>query len=278
MKLNGWRGWMMLREALSAAAAQLSTITDTPRLDAELLMAHAIGVERDAMILKHLDNGAPPGFVALLARRMAREPLAYITGTRDFWTINLHVAPGVLIPRADSETLIEAAVDHFVGRPLATVLDLGTGSGALLLAALAQWPGAHGLGIDASADALNIAAGNAERLGLNADFRQGDWAAGLTGRFDLILCNPPYVETTATLSPDVLAEPHSALFAGPEGMDDYRRIVPQLPRLIAPGGCAVLEIGHTQAEAVSTLLTAQGLTAAVRQDIGRRDRAVIATG
>lgn len=269
---------MTLREALNAATAQLSVVTDTPRLDAELLMAHAMGVERDALILKHLDDDVPPGFVELVARRIAREPLAYITGTRDFWTISLHVAPGVLIPRADSETLIEAAVDHFGARAPATVLDLGTGSGALLLAALAQWPGARGLGIDTSADALRIAAGNAKRLGLDAEFQPGDWATGLTNRFDLILCNPPYVETTAVLSPDVLAEPHSALFAGPDGMDDYRRIVPQLSALIAPGGCAILEIGHTQAAAVSGLLVAQGLNAAVRQDLGGRDRAVIATG
>jgi release factor glutamine methyltransferase len=271
---------MTARNALRVATAQLTAVTDTPRLDAELLMAHAMDVERDALILHHLDDPQPDAFAAFIARRLAHEPLAYITGLREFWTISLHVTPDVLIPRPDSETLIEAAIDHFVDRTPARILDLGTGSGALLLAALSHWPDAHGLGVDASQRAVDVAERNARTLGLDgrARFMVGDWAFHLNGQFDLILCNPPYVETTAILTPEVLAEPHSALFAGRDGLDDYRRIVPQLSDLIAPHGCAVLEIGHTQSAAVAHLLAQEGLRPAVRQDLGQRDRAVIATG
>ena len=134
---------------MSDATQVFASVSDTPRLDAELLMAHALGVSREAMLLDALDTPAPADFEEFLIRRLAHEPVAYITGTRDFWTISLKIAPGVLIPRPDSETLIEAAVEHFGAASPQTILDLGTGSGALLLAALAQWPRATGLGIDA---------------------------------------------------------------------------------------------------------------------------------
>src|SRR5690242_410669 len=146
-----------VRSALAAAAAELSVVSDTPRLDAELLMAHALGTSRDDLLLRHFDDPAPAAFAPLLARRLMHEPIAYITGTRAFWTIDLAVGPGALVPRADSETLIEAAVEHFADRPPATILDLGTGPGTLLLAALDQWPEATGLGIDRSAQALRMA-------------------------------------------------------------------------------------------------------------------------
>lgn len=269
---------MRLREALNDAALRLAGASDTPRLDAELLMAHALGVSREALLLGSLDGEATAAFEPALERRLMREPLAYITGTRDFWAISLKVAPGVLIPRPDSETLIEAAVDYFGPAGPVTVLDLGTGSGALLLAALAQWPGASGLGIDASPTALEIASGNAEALGFQARarFAAGDWAAGLCERFDLILCNPPYIESDAILPPDVRDhEPASALFAGADGLDDYRRLVPQLPALLNPGGMIVVEIGATQASAVSALFRACALEAEVRQDLGGRDRAIV---
>jgi release factor glutamine methyltransferase len=159
------------------------------------------------------------------------------------------------------------------------VLDLGTGSGALLLAALAQWPQARGLGIDASAGALLVARGNAARLdlGARADFRIGDWATGVEGVFDLLLINPPYIGVDEPLSGDVLREPVSALFAGADGLDDYRRIAPDLPRLIAPGGMAAIEIGHRQGDSVGALLVAQGLNVAIRRDLAGLDRCVIAT-
>jgi release factor glutamine methyltransferase len=254
-------------------------VSDTPRLDAELLMAHALGISRDALLLRHLDALAPETFHALVQRRLAHEPVAYITGTRAFWTIDLHVGPGVLVPRPESETLIEAAVAHFEDRAPARILDLGTGPGTLLLAALAQWPEAQGAGIDASEQALDYARRNAEALGLadRARLESGSWAKGLAGRFDLILSNPPYIGTAEPLPPDVRDhEPGIALFAGPDGLDAYRAIVPDLPRLLAPGGIALLEIGSTQAEAVSALVSQHGLSPRVIRDLRGLSRVVAA--
>ncbi len=262
-----------------AATTRFAAVSDTPRLDAELLMAHALGCSREAMLLGRMDQPAPPSFDALLARRLAHEPVAYITGTRTFWTIDLEVGPGVLIPRADSETLIEAAVAHFEGSGPSTILDMGTGPGTLLLAALAQWSAASGLGVDVSEDALAYARRNGERIAPGrAAFRLGDWAEGIDARFDLVLCNPPYVEADAVLDAQVARyEPGSALYAGAEGLDDYRRIAPQLPGLVAPGGVAIVEIGHTQRDAVTALLEAEGASVACRHDLGGRPRALIAT-
>lgn len=251
------------------------------RLDAELLMAHALGIEREAMLLGRLDDPLPPAFQPLLARRQAHEPVAYIVGHRDFWTIRLSVAPGVLIPRPDSETLIEAAVAHFGAAGPRRILDLGVGSGALLLAALAEWPDATGIGVDVSERAAMIARANAERLGLagRAEIRLGDWGAGLDERFDLLLCNPPYVEADAALAPDVAQfEPASALFAGKDGLDDYRRLAPQIGRLLAPGGLAAVEIGADQADSVLGLFGRMGLPGTVRRDLAGHDRAILVTG
>jgi release factor glutamine methyltransferase len=268
------RAW----EVLKSATIRLAAVSDTPRLDAELLMAHAFGVSRNALLLNSLDSPAPEEFEALLERRLRHEPIAYITGTRDFWTITLSVAPEVLIPRPDSETLIQAAVDYFGTAGPARILDLGTGPGTLLLAALDQWSDAYGLGVDQSERALGLAEINAIDLGLEerARFQQGDWAAGLEGQFDLILCNPPYVEEDADLSADVGAyEPHDALFAGADGLDDYRIIIPQLPALLAPGGMVAMEIGHLQAASVSALFVQVSMAVQVARDLAGRDRALI---
>ncbi|HAF41101.1 MAG TPA: peptide chain release factor N(5)-glutamine methyltransferase [Sphingobium sp.] len=266
-------------DALRAATVQIAVVSDTARLDAELLMAHALGLSRSDMLLRQRDLDAPANFAALLDRRLSGEPIAHILGTRDFWTISLRVTPDVLIPRPDSETLIEAAVDHFRDRAPDTLLDLGTGSGALLLAALAEWPQARGLGIDASPAALAVAQDNGARLGLadRATFRLGDWGDGVDGPFDLLLINPPYIGVDEPLSGDVLRDPPSALFAGTDGLADYRRIAPDLPRLIAPGGMAAIEIGHAQGDGVSALLREQGLAVAVRCDLAGHDRCLIAT-
>lgn len=266
-----------VRVALADAARQLETVSDTPRLDAELLMAHALGTTREGLLLARLNDPEPAGFAALVVRRLAHEPVAYILGRRAFWTIELAVGPGVLIPRPDSETLIETAVEWFAGRPPARILDLGTGPGTLLLAALDEWPEATGLGIDASETALGYARRNGEALGMaeRAAFRAGDWTAGVDGRFDLILANPPYVGTEEPLPPQVRDhEPAEALFAGADGLDDYRRILPDLGRLLAPGGAAVLEIGWTQAAAVSLLGQEHGLSPSVYKDMGGRPRVV----
>jgi release factor glutamine methyltransferase len=294
---------------IRGAAARLAGSSETPRLDAELLMAEVLGVTREAMILAGLGQPLPPFvlsvvegrtgggaasaapdartstslsangvFGVLVERRAAGEPIAYILGNRDFWTIRLMVAPGVLIPRPDSETLIEAAVAHFAGTPgPGRILDLGTGSGALLLAALAEWPQASGVGVDRSSQALAIAQANAEALGMagRATILEGGWA-GTGEAFDLILCNPPYIGTAEPLPRDVIEhEPHSALFAGADGLDDYRTLAPLLSAQLAPRGVACIEIGATQGRAVASLMASQGLVVHIRHDLGALDRCIV---
>ena len=266
---------MRVRETIAAAASRLEGVSETPRLDAELLMAHALDCTREEMLLSRLGVETPDAFESLLARRLAHEPVAYITGRRAFWTIELEVGPGVLIPRPDSETLIEAAVARLGKAGPATVLDLGTGPGTLLLAA---GHSASGLGVDRSEVALAYARRNADRLGLaeRARFRAGDWGEGIPERFDLILCNPPYVEAAAVLAPDVAHwEPAEALFAGIDGLDQYRRLAPQLPALLARGGAACLEIGAGQAPALRALFEAAGLRVSSRADLAGVPRCLV---
>jgi release factor glutamine methyltransferase len=227
------------------------------------------------LLLHRLDDEAPADFEPLVARRLAHEPVAYLTGRRAFWTIELEVGPGVLIPRPDSETLIEAAIAWFADRSPQRILDLGTGPGTLLLAALDQWPEATGLGVDASETALAYARRNAIP---RADFRPGNWGEGIAERFDLILCNPPYVEAGADLPADVAGhEPAEALYAGADGLDDYRRIAPQLPSLLAPSGAACVEIGAGQEESVSAIFAARGFTIESRKDLRGIVRCLVLT-
>lgn len=266
-----------LRAALADAATRFA-FSPTARLDAELLMAHALGIDRNALLLD-MERPVPPIFATLVERRVAHEPVAYITGTRGFWTIDLAVGPGALVPRPDSEALLVAALAHFGTRAPASVLDLGTGPGTLLLAALAEWP-ARGIGVDRSDAALAYARTNAEALGMahRAAFIRGDWAAAIDARFDLVLANPPYIGIDEVLPDEVRShEPGSALFAGADGLDDYRALAPQLARLIAPGGCAAVEIGHTQAATVAELFAHAGLDSIVHRDLGQRDRCLLVT-
>ena len=290
-----------IAEALREAARQLAEKSDTARLDAELLMAHALAVSRSDMLLRHMQDAEPEGFAALIERRVRHEPVAYIVGHKEFYGLELEVTPDVLIPRQDSETLIEAAREAFADRAPNQILDLGTGSGALLLAALTVWPDAEGLGLDSSLDALLVAIRNAQRhantpiafvgggpLDLPpqrtdrgfARFLQGDWRKRgwrkYLGRYDLILCNPPYVEDAAELGRDVREwEPSGALFAGPDGLDDYRILIPQLPKLLAEDGVAIFEIGATQAEAVSAIAANIGFTSELHRDLAGRPRALV---
>jgi release factor glutamine methyltransferase len=270
-----------ITRALADAARQLGKASDSARLDAELLMAEALNIDRDRLILAPPDRKVPDRFWAMVERRLGGEPVAYITGRRGFWNIELHVGPGVLIPRPDSETLIASAIEHFDGTEGPKhILDLGTGPGTLLLAALDIWPGAKGVGVDLSRHALAYAAANARRLGFDdrADFKLGNWADGIKQRFDLILCNPPYVAEGAELGPGVAEfEPDEALFAGKEGLDAYRALAPQLPLLLEPGGLAAVEIGSDQAEAVTGLLARDGFESRVADDFGGRPRAVLLT-
>lgn len=267
-------------EAIRAAALRLAATSDTARLDAEVLMAHALGLTRSEMLLRAMRDPAPGSYAALTERRAAHEPVAYITGSAEFYGITLAVTPATLIPRADSETLVAAALDQAgeAGR----VLDLGTGSGALLLAVLANRAGWQGVGLDASAQALAVAAGNAAALDLATrsawvlrDWHASGWTHGL-GTFDLILANPPYVEDGAELDPQVRKwEPASALFAGPQGLDDYRVLIPHLPALMNAFGQAIIEIGAGQADAVAAIAADAGFACQLCRDLAGRPRALI---
>ena len=267
-------------EALREAAARLAATSDSARLDAELLMAHALTVSRSDLLLRHMHDPAPEGFAALVERRAAHEPIAYILGRKEFFGRAFLVAPGVLIPRMDSETTVAAALD--AAPAPRRVLDCGVGSGALLLTVLAERRAAEGLGIDRSTQALMIASANATQLGLatraqlmRRDWNEPGWAADL-GRFDLVLANPPYVEDAAPIAPDVRGwEPEGALFAGPEGLDAYRVLLPQLPQLLADGGVAVVEIGAAQTDAVGAIAAAAGFAVALHRDLGGRPRALV---
>ena len=268
-----------ISRALSRATEQLGKVSDTPRLDAEVLMSAALGITRDRLLLNNPNGQAPEAFYEFIERRAKGEPVAYLTGQKAFWTIDLAVGPGALVPRPDSETLIVAAVEYFAGSTgPERVLDLGTGPGTLLLAALDEWPRAIGLGIDSSEEALYYANRNAERLGMadRATFRRGNWAEGIEASFDLLLCNPPYVAEGAETGPGVADfEPAEALFAGGDGLDDYRRLAPDVGRLLAPGGLAAIEIGFDQVETASALFEAEGLRPVVANDLGNRPRALI---
>lgn len=269
--------------AIRDAAQRLEAISDTARLDAELLMAHVLGTDRSSMLLRSMADPAPGGYTELVERRAAHMPIAYITGMQEFYGRDFRVSPDVLIPRGDSETLIEAVLE-FAPRAR-RVLDLGTGSGALLITTLLEFKGATGIGIDASVGALEVARANAQALGLigaQARFLERDWHkegwADDLGQFELIICNPPYVESGAKLDPDVQEhEPHAALFAGEEGLDDYRVIIPQLGKLLSPGGVAIFEIGASQGEAVTSIAREAGFETQLRRDLANRARALILT-
>ena len=268
--------------ALREAAAALAPVSDTARLDAELLMAHALGVSRSDLLLSHMGAAVPPEFAGLFARRMMAEPVAYILGEQEFFGLPFRVGPDVLIPRGDSEVLVEAALEHAAAHAPAAcrVLDCGTGSGCLLLAVLHGLPLGVGVGIDRSPAALAIARDNARHLGLQdrarlalADWHEAGWAQALGAPFDLILANPPYVEAEAPLAPGVRDfEPEAALFAGPDGLDDYLCLIPQLPALLAPGGLALVEIGATQAEAVAAIAAGAGLASQLHRALAGRAR------
>ena len=266
--------------ALREATQQLSAVSDTARLDAELLMAEALGVSRSDLLLRHQKSEVPARFAEFLERRMRHEPVAYILGRQEFYGREFLVTDDVLIPRNDSETVVEAALEAAPG--FRRALDCGVGSGALLLTLLAEREGSEGVGIDRSLGALSVAAANAARLDLaerchmlKRDWHEEGWRDGL-GTFDLVIANPPYVEDDAELAHSVRGfEPAGALFSGPEGLDDYRVLVPQLRSLLGESGIVVLEIGASQGESVAGIARESGFEAELRRDFAGRARALI---
>jgi len=220
-------------------------------------------------------------FDALLARRLAHEPMAYLLERRGFWTLELEVSPATLIPRPDSETLIEAALAAFPERDgVRSVLDLGTGTGCLLLAALAEFRAAWGLGIDREQAAIALAQRNARALGFagRAHFACADWAAPVGNEFDVVLCNPPYIASgeIGALMPEVaLFEPRTALDGGVDGLAAYRELIPMVPALLGAGGIAIFEVGQGQAAAVRELAVRSNLAVALRHDFGGIARALV---
>ena len=257
-----------LRAALARATRTLAAAgVDNPRLDAALLLAEALGSSRDRLLGipdRPLARPERAAYDRLIGRRQRREPLSHVIGRREFHGLTFQVSAAVLDPRPDSESLIEAALAEFPAASAPRLVDLGCGSGCLMLSLLAKLPGAFGLGIDLSPAAIDIAGTNARQLGLasRAVFAVSDWAGAVAGRFDLILCNPPYIASAVlpTLAPEVaLHEPRLALDGGADGLGAYRRILPDLPRLLARTGVAVLECGHGQAADIEGLAQAQGL-------------------
>ena len=273
------------RAALKEAVVLMKAAgLDTPVLDARLIVQHALGISWDTLYLKEdrsLTEAERARLESELARRAAHEPVSRIVGRRHFWTLDLAVSPDTLDPRADTESLIETVVAAIPERnqPL-RILDLGTGTGAILLALLAEYPNATGFGIDLSDGALTTAHANAESHGLaaRASFAAGNWTEGLAGPFDVIVSNPPYIEKgdLSGLPPEVREhDPVLALDGGADGLDAYRAIIPAIPALLSPGGFAVLEIGAGQADAVTRIARDHGLAPLGRRtDLGGIERAL----
>lgn len=280
--MNAVAALRSLGQALCEGAAVLREAgMENPRLEARLLLAHALGVTSAAILRdRHLPMTAP-GYGDLVARRAGHEPMALILGRREFWSLDFAVSPVTLVPRGDSETLIEAALHAFADRSrVRRVLDLGTGTGCLLLAALQEFPAAFGIGVDRVSAAAMLASRNAASLGFadRASFLVADWDAPLAGRFDLILSNPPYIPSgdVPGLMPEVVRhEPSSALDGGVDGLAAYRRIVGRLPDLLAPDGCAVIELGIGQAPQVVAIASAAGLASELRNDLAGIARALV---
>jgi len=262
---------------------------DTPELDARLLIGAALDLDHTglaAQAQRHVTDDEAQAIAHLAQRRIAREPVARILGRKEFWSLDLRISEATLVPRPDTETAVAAALECLRNNPRVAgairIADIGTGSGAILLALLSECPNATGVGTDISPAALEIAALNAQRLGLadRASFVQCDYATALSGAFDVIVSNPPYIRSAdiATLEQDVRDhDPHLALDGGADGLDAYRAILSQAVRLLAPGGALVFEVGHDQAVPVSEMIHAAGLAlwGAPRTDLSGVQRAVV---
>ena len=270
-----------LGSLIADAARALAAVSATPRLDAELLLAHAAGVGRSSIVAfpeREPSAEVVERFRALLARRLGGEPLAYIRGRKDFHAISLRVTLDVLIPRPETECLVDEALAMIDARPDCSVLDLGTGSGAIALAVKQARPDALVTAVDASAGAVAVARANAASLGLEVRCLESDWFAGLGAeRFDLVVCNPPYVRSGDPVLDGALRhEPRQALDGGSNGLDAIRAVLPEAPAHLATGGTLLIEHGHDQQADVVALATEQGYrVVATRRDLGGLPRFVV---
>ncbi|MBI5462587.1 MAG: peptide chain release factor N(5)-glutamine methyltransferase [Gammaproteobacteria bacterium] len=255
-----------LRAVLHSATARLAAQHDSARLDAELLLAAALGQSRSYLIAwpeRVLTDAQAQGFAALLARREAGEPIAHILGRREFWSLDIEVTPATLIPRPETELLVELALARIPVDTAWDIVDLGTGSGAIALAVAQERPRSRVLATDVSMEALTVAQENARRLNIgNVDFRLSAWYAGLDDarRFDVILSNPPYVRTDDPHlhQGDVRFDPIEALVSGADGLNDLRIIVAGAPTQLRPGGWLLVEHGYDQGEDVRRLFAEAG--------------------
>lgn len=278
-----------VEDALRLAAQKLEeAAVATPRLDAEVLMAHVFGRPRLDMLIDRqnpLSDEHLKSFEALLEQRLERRPLSHILGTKEFWSLDFDVTPAVLTPRPDSEILVAAIVERLkASKPDANLLELGVGSGCLLISILYESSLASGVGVDISAEALAVAEKNMIRHGIQnrMELIAGDLFEPLDGQaqFDVILSNPPYIESSAIaeLDPEVRRfEPLTALDGGPDGLDFYRRIIKEAPLYLKLNGLLALEIGYNQAASVSRLFGPPWQKTEVLQDLEGRDRVVIST-
>lgn len=273
-----------VRETLARATERLKAAgIESARLDARVLLTHAMGLSSNELLLAGAPSAEQLAFYeTLIVRRAAREPLAYVTGTKEFWSLAFEVGPDVLIPRPETEALVEQVLRAFPdrSRPL-QVLDLGTGSGCLLIAVLSEYPQAHGVGVDESEAALRQAQANADRNGVaqRCSWLKGGWTAAEGRTFDFIVSNPPYLAQAERndLSPEIAQhEPPGALFAGEDGLEAYRALGPAIAASLRPGGSAMLEIGAGQEADVCAILAAAGLEIAhVAPDLSGIPRCVV---
>jgi len=269
-----------IETVLESASAQLATVTDCPALEAQVLLGHALGKDRTHLIAwpeRTLEGAQLSDFQALVRRRRGGEPLAYITGRREFWSLALEVSPHTLIPRPETELLVELALAHLPPGERRCVADVGTGSGAIALAIAAERPLVRVIATDIAADTLAVARRNAERLGLgNVEFRRGHWLAPLAGEdLDVLCCNPPYLrdDDPHLQAGDLPHEPRGALAAGPTGLEAIETIAGQGAAQLKPGARLVMEHGYDQAAAVARCLTNAGFDAVVtHRDLAGHER------
>jgi len=261
-----YRPAALVQEGIS----QLTGCSDSPRLDAEVLLRAACGINRTALARdpdQSIDAQSADAFFSFLKRRCQAEPIAYILGRKEFWSLEIELNDATLVPRPETEVLVETILDAIPPDAAVDIADLGTGSGAIALALAIERPLAYITATDISGAALSKARENAKRLGLDIQFAEGDWFAPLKGRqFDAIVSNPPYVRRNdpALETTPARFEPATALFAGEDGLDCIRALCADLKHHVKPGGLVALEHGHDQQDAVHTLLSATGLESIVQ--------------